>query len=138
MSLILRSHCITFNIALSCPLVTPNYGDDVRQALSVTRVGSSSVSLQWRQLSSLPQGIPDLGQYYGYRLTYMPNGTQQAYEHGNYNHDTHSVFLSAVVSGLYYSQPYVFKVQPYRQWDGSKEYGRTYLLVIATTLCIGR
>ena len=119
-------------------LVEPNYSESDNVRLTVASVTSSSVELQWGQQQDLPQGIPDLGMYYGYSLSFRPNHTGTYTEYATYNHNTQSSDLTAVVNVLEYNQPYIFKVQPYKQWDSLIDYGWEYPLVTATTRCIGK
>ncbi len=118
----------------------PNYSDDDNVRVVVTAVTSSSVQLQWGQLPDLPQDITDVGLqlHYGYRLIYRSNYTGTFTEYGYYGHNVQASYQSAVVEGLQYNHPYIFKVEPYRQWQGMKDYGWPYPWVTATTLCVGK
>ena len=118
-------------------LVTPNYADTGNVRLTVTSVTSSSVELQWGQQPDLPQDIPDLGQYYGYLLTYWPNDTWPPTLYGSYSHKRERDSLTVVVDRLEYYRSYVFQVEPYREWEGAREYGSRYPWATATTLCRG-
>ncbi len=119
-------------------LARPNYDDSDNVRLTVTSVTSSSVELQWGQQPDLPQGIPDLGEYYGYLLTYRPNDTWQHTQYGSYSHNRERNSLTEVVGGLDYYHSYTFEVEPYRVWEGAREYGSRYPLATATTLCRGK
>ncbi len=106
--------------------------------LVITAVTSSSVGLQWRQLPNLPQNIPDLGQYYGYRVFYRANYSSTFTAYIDRIHNAQSTDLTLVVSGLRYNHQYIFKMDPYREWEGVIGYGRSYPLATATTPCKGK
>ena len=106
--------------------------------LGVTAVTSSSVELQWGQQPDLPQGIPDLGMYYGYRLVYRWNYSVTLNEYGNYVHNAQASHLSTVVEGLEFNRPYIFILDPYREWEGVRDYGWAYPWAAATTACRGK
>ncbi len=118
-------------------LARTHYSDSDNVRLTVTSVTSSSVELQWGQQPDLPQGISDLGEYYGYLLTYRPNDTSQQTQYGSYSHNRERDSLTTDVNGLDYYRTYVFEVVPYRVWEGVRENGVRYPQATATTLCRG-
>ncbi len=98
-------------------------------------VTSNSVTVQWNQQTNLPQGLEDLPSYYGYRLRYRPSSNQQYSEHSSHTHEPERVFLTAEVTDLRCDTSYAFQVEPYREFEGRREYGRPYAEVNATVLC---
>ena len=102
-------------------------------------VTSNSVTVQWHLQTDLPQGVVDLPTYYGYRLWYRPSSNQQYTEHSSHTHEPERVFLTmltAEVTGLRCGTSYTFRVDPYREFEGRREYGRPYAEVNATVLCM--
>ena len=88
--------------------------------ITFARLNSSTVQVTWEQIQDIPK---ELVQYYGYTVAYKGFGDSDSVNGPDYPHAAGQKFQTAVVKGLVPLKHYYFKIRPYRQMKGQREYG---------------
>ncbi len=113
----------------------PNPVHDDKWNVVAIPLTASSITLLWQQQPDLPLDVLDPGSYYGYRVWYKDSSSPEYTVHNRHSHDPDRTYLKQEVTGLKCGTTYMFRVDPYREWQGVRDYGSPYPTVMETPRC---